>query len=91
MDGRVNYLPRKFKNIQCFVGADTTVRIVSAASVYAKVRRDRYMIELAEAHKGYGFENHVGYFTAQHQLALKTQGPLKNIHRMSFQPLKGAG
>lgn len=90
MDGRVNYLPSKFKNIECLVGADATVRIVSAASVYAKVRRDRYMIRLAKAHKGYGFENHVGYFTTGHKLALKTLGPLKNVHRMSFQPLKGA-
>ena len=90
MDGRVNYLPSKFKNIECLVGADATVRIVSAASIYAKVRRDRYMIRLAKAHKGYGFENHVGYFTVGHKLALKTLGPLKSVHRMSFQPLKGA-
>ncbi len=88
MDGRVNYLPRKFKNIECLVGADATVRIVSAASVYAKVRRDRYMVKLAKTHEGYGFENHVGYFTAQHKLVLKNLGPLKRIHRMSFKPLR---
>ena len=91
VDGQVNYLSRKFKNIECLVGADATVRIVSAASVYAKVRRDRFMIELAKKYAGYGFENHVGYFTAGHKLALKNLGPLKSIHRMSFQPLRGTG
>ena len=88
MDGRVNYLPSKFKNIECLVGADATVRIVSAASIYAKVRRDRYMIELAKKYAGYGFENHVGYYTLQHKLALQRFGPLAAIHRQSFRPLR---
>ncbi|MDO8591533.1 MAG: ribonuclease HII [bacterium] len=90
LDGSVNYLPKKFINFQCLIDADALVPLVSAASIYAKVRRDRYMIELAKKHDGYGFENHVGYFTAQHKLALKNLGPLKSIHRMSFRPLKGA-
>lgn len=89
LDGHVNYLPKKFINFQCLVDADALVPIVSAASVYAKVTRDTFMIELANKHAGYGFENHMGYFTAKHKLALKTLGPIKNIHRMSFQPLKG--
>jgi ribonuclease HII len=87
MDGRVNYLPRKFNNIECLVGADATVRIVSAASVYAKVRRDRYMIKLAKKYAGYGFENHVGYGTRQHQTALRELGPIQQVHRRSFKPV----
>lgn len=89
IDGPVNYLPNIFKNFQCLINADALVPLVSAASIYAKVRRDRFMIELAKKHLNYGFQNHVGYFTAEHKLALKTYGPIKNIHRMSFQPLKG--
>ena len=89
LDGSVNYLPKIFKNFQCLIDADTLVPLVSAASIYAKVKRDRFMIELAKEHVGYGFEKHVGYFTAGHKLALKNLGPVKSIHRMSFQPLKG--
>ncbi len=88
IDGPVNYLPKIFKNFQCLIDADALVPLVSAASIYAKVRRDRFMIELAKKHAGYGFESHAGYFTAQHKLALKTYGPLKSIHRMSFRPLR---
>lgn len=89
LDGPINYLPRKFKNFQCLINADALVPLVSAASVYAKVTRDRFMVKLAKKHGGYGFESHVGYFTVQHKLALQKLGPLKSIHRMSFQPLKG--
>lgn len=91
LDGPVNYLPENFINSQCLVDADALVPIVSAASVYAKVTRDNFMIELAKKHTGYGFEKHVGYFTSQHKLALKNLGPIKSIHRMSFQPLKAVG
>lgn len=88
LDGPVNYLPQDFKNFECLIDADALVPLVSAASIYAKVKRDRFMVELAKKHVGYGFETHVGYFTLQHKLALKKLGPLKSIHRMSFQPLK---
>lgn len=88
-DGRVNYLPQVFKNVECMINADALVPIVSAASVYAKVKRDNFMIELAKKYTDYGFEKHVGYFTAQHKLALKNLGPVKDVHRLSFQPLRG--
>ena len=90
IDGPVNYLPKNYTNFQCLIDADALVPLVSAASIYAKVQRDRFMIELAKRHRRYGFENHVGYFTVQHQLAVKNLGPLKNNHRTSFQPLKAA-
>ena len=88
MDGPVNYLPRVYKNVECLINADALVPLVSAASIYAKVRRDRFMIELAARHKGYGFENHVGYYTQQHKAALERFGPLAQIHRTSFRPVK---
>lgn len=91
LDGHVNYLPEKFINFQCLVDGDALVPIVSAASVYAKVTRDNFMIELSKKHTGYGFEKHVGYFTVQHRAAIKNHGPLEGIHRMSFQPLRGRG
>ncbi len=91
LDGNVNYLPEKFINFQCLVDGDALVPIVSAASVYAKATRDNFMIELAKKHTAYGFEKHVGYLTSQHRAAIKNYGPLKGVHRMSFQPLKAIG
>lgn len=91
MDGKVNYIPKKYTASSTLVAADNLLPIVSAASIYAKVIRDRFMIKLAKNHVGYGFENHVGYFTTEHKLALKKLGPIVNVHRMSFQPLKVVG
>jgi len=63
------------------------VAIVSAASIIAKVRRDRFMIDLAAKHRSYGFETHVGYGTKAHMLALKRFGAVKYVHRRSFAPI----
>ena len=91
LDGSFNYLPKKFQKTQAIVKADNSVTIVMAASVYAKVTRDRYMIELAKKHPGYFFENHVGYGTKSHMLAIKQLGALKYIHRESFAPIANLG
>ena len=88
LDGNVNYLPMKFKKARAIVKADASVPIVSAASIYAKVRRDYYMMELSKRHPKYSFEKHSGYGTALHQDAIKAYGPLRFIHRLSFAPLK---
>lgn len=88
MDGHVNYLPKKFKNGRCEVRADANWSVVSAASVYAKVKRDRFMAQLAERHHRYSFARHVGYGTALHCQEVQAYGPLKFIHRLSFAPLK---
>lgn len=88
LDGKHNYLPRVYKNSRSEVDADLKSPIVSAASVYAKVIRDRFMCQLAKKHPNYGFEKHVGYGTALHKSALEAFGILNEIHRVSFRPIK---
>lgn len=56
---------------------------VSAASILAKVTRDRMMVEADSLHPGYGFAKHKGYLTAEHRSAIATLG-VSEIHRMSF-------
>ena len=56
---------------------------IAAASVLAKVSRDRWMLEMAERYPQYGFEAHKGYGTAAHYAALREFGP-SPIHRLSF-------
>lgn len=60
---------------------------IAAASILAKVSRDRYMIELARRYPDYGFDRHKGYGTAEHLRALGRVGPCPE-HRRSFAPLR---
>ena len=60
---------------------------IAAASVLAKVTRDRLMVELDRQHPGYGFAEHKGYSTPQHIAALRELGPCA-IHRRSFAPFQ---
>jgi ribonuclease HII len=66
------------------VGGDRTSAAIAAASVLAKVTRDRYMREAAERHPGWGFEEHVGYSTPEHRAAIDKLG-ISPLHRRSFQ------
>jgi ribonuclease HII len=68
------------------VKGDSLSHSIAAASIIAKVRRDRLMIALAEKYPGYGFEIHKGYPTPAHQKALKKLGPCP-VHRRSFAPV----
>jgi len=88
IDGRTNYAPPAFTRVSCVIRGDNSVKLISAASIHAKVRRDQFMVKLAFDYPAYGFERHVGYDTPAHRSALKVNGALKQIHRMSFGPLK---
>ena len=68
---------------RCVVKGDSLCADIAAASVLAKVTRDRYMLTMAEQYPEYGFEKHKGYGTAQHYAALRQFGP-SSIHRPSF-------
>lgn len=72
--------------VQCVVGGDGISLSIAAASVVAKVRRDRLMAELALAYPGYGWEKNAGYGTALHMEALRRLGPTPH-HRRSFAPV----
>jgi ribonuclease HII len=67
------------------IDADEKCAAVAAASILAKVTRDRVMRGLAATHPGYGFERHVGYGTPEHLEALRRLGP-SSLHRASFAP-----
>ena len=60
---------------------------IAAASIIAKVTRDRIMIELDAKYPKYGFKKHKGYATDQHITAIHEHGPCP-IHRKSFEPIK---
>jgi len=66
------------------IQGDGTSAAIAAASVIAKVTRDRYMREVAEQHPGWGFEEHVGYSTPEHRQAIEEIG-ISPLHRRSFQ------
>lgn len=68
---------------RCVVGGDGKCASVAAASVLAKVTRDRYMLELDARYPGYGFAKHKGYGTAAHYAALREKGP-SEVHRRTF-------
>lgn len=68
---------------QRVVKGDATSAAIAAASIVAKVSRDRHMARMAEKHPGWGFEEHVGYSTPSHRQAIERLGP-SPIHRMSF-------
>ncbi len=72
----------RFPN-RCVVKGDAKCADIAAASVLAKVTRDRYMLEMAERYPAYHFEQHKGYGTKLHYDALREHGP-SPIHRMSF-------
>ncbi len=86
IDGNVNYL-KSDKRSRALVNADNLVPAVSAASIIAKVARDKFMCEQASKFPNYGFEKHVGYGTSLHQAMLKEFGVCR-LHRQSFKPIK---
>jgi ribonuclease HII len=83
-----NMLP---KDLPCagraIVGGDALEPAISAASILAKVSRDRLMVDMDQVHPGYGFAMHKGYPTPGHLASLKQLGPCI-LHRRSFAPVR---
>jgi ribonuclease HII len=87
VDGRSRRIPGCAIEQTQIVDGDRLVYSIAAASIVAKVHRDRLMRELDERYPGYGFARHVGYATAAHLKALGELGPCA-IHRRSFAPVR---
>lgn len=83
-----NRLPDIGLPAQAIVGGDALVPAISAASILAKVHRDRWCHELDHRYPQYGFAKHKGYGTAAHLAALQAHGPCAE-HRLSFRPVAG--
>lgn len=87
MDGGINFVDPKYYKATAVVGGDKMFPVVSAASIVAKVARDKYMSELPGRYASWEFERHVGYGTERHSTLLKRHG-ICDIHRRSFKPIK---
>jgi len=76
------------ENCRAIVKGDLTEPVISAASIIAKVTRDRQMIALDQEYPEYGFSKHKGYGTRAHLEALANFGPIQGQHRFTFGPVK---
>lgn len=82
-----NQIPRALNlPAQGVVKGDTRCLSISAASIVAKIARDRLMVDLAQQHPGYGWETNMGYGSKSHMLALRNLGPTPH-HRRTFKPV----
>ena len=82
-----NQRPELAMPVRTVVGGDARVRAISAASIIAKVHRDRLLTALHEEHPEYGFAAHKGYSTPEHLDALRRHGACRH-HRRSFAPVR---
>ena len=81
-----NRLPTLSIRSEAIVQGDALVPVISAASILAKVHRDRLCAAMHQRYPLYGFDQHKGYGTAQHMAALQAHGP-SECHRMTFAPV----
>jgi ribonuclease HII len=75
---------------QNFVKGDQKSLSIACASVLAKHAQHQAMLELAQQHPHYAFEQHNGYGTAKHRQAIASYGVLMGVHRLTFKPIKRA-
>lgn len=73
--------------VQSLIKGDAKSANIAAASIIAKVTRDRFMVDMEKEYPGFGFDVHKGYYTEAHKEALENQG-ITPIHRRSFEPIK---
>ncbi len=84
-----NRAPSMNCEVKTVIGGDGLIASISAASVLAKVYRDRFMLSMHELYPDYGFDRHKGYPTAYHLDRLRAFGPCP-IHRSTFAPVRKA-
>ena len=81
-----NFAPAGLKNYQTIINGDEKIKVISAASIIAKVYRDRFMIKLSEKYSNYAWEKNFGYGTKAHLEGLKNFG-VTSHHRKGFKPI----
>jgi ribonuclease HII len=84
-----NQRPDLAMPLRTVVGGDAKVRAIAAASIIAKVHRDRLLMALHDEYPQYGFDGHKGYSTPEHLAALREHGACRH-HRRSFAPVRDA-
>jgi ribonuclease HII len=82
-----NRAPDLEQAVECIIKGDVKVPAISAASIVAKVTRDRQMRALAARHPGYGWDRNAGYGTVEHRAGLAEHGVTRH-HRRSFAPIR---
>lgn len=83
-----NQHPKNFPVLtQTVIKGDSLSYSIAAASIIAKVTRDRHMAELAKKYPYFGFEKNAGYGTKAHLEGLKSYGAIEGVHRFSFNPV----
>ena len=85
LDGKHDYLGAPWQ-VRTVIKGDQSCVAVAAASVIAKVTRDRFMVRMEERYPGWEFAAHVGYSTPEHRAAIERLG-VSPLHRMSFQSM----
>ena len=81
-----NFAPSGLKNCKTIINGDEKIKVISAASIIAKVYRDKLMIKLAEEFSNYSWESNFGYGTRAHLEGLKKFG-VTSYHRKGFKPV----
>ena len=81
-----NFAPSGLKNYKTIINGDEKIKVISAASIIAKVYRDNLMIKLSQKFSNYAWENNFGYGTKAHLEGLKKFG-ITSHHRKNFKPI----
>ena len=81
-----NFFPKGLENCKAIINGDEKIKVISAASIVAKVYRDKFMIKLSEKFSNYSWEKNFGYGTKAHLEGLKKFG-VTSHHRKGFKPV----